>query len=257
MHELLTVRQEVLRVSTKNKTMEIIKPHHKPSERITRKNLKEAVKQAYELSKFLEDGNKAGFSGNWKNAIGLSHCQVSDKPFAMFAVSSELIKPPGVKMTRKQSSKNFYFPAQVIFNAEIIEAPDEVERLVPKREVIRKPNSKEFEIKMTGELKKVSNFIDADDACMSYPNRTKKKTHRYHTITVRYQVLRSFLGFKWLKTITEEVESFKSHIFQHEIDHSYGIDMYFGDGENRNPEKPYKNKVGLSETPIDNQLSTK
>lgn len=225
--------------------MEIIKPHHKPSERVTRKNLKEAVKQAYELSKFLEDGNRTGFAGNWKNAIGISHCQVSEQPFAMFAVSSELLKPKGVRMSRNQNSKNFYFPAQVIFNAEVVEAKDEIERLVPKREIIRKPNSKEYEAKMTAQMKKVSNFIDADDACMSYPNRTKKKTHRYHTMRVRYQILRSFLGFKWLKTVEEEVQSLKSHIFQHEIDHSYGIDMYFGDGENREVEKPYKNRGGI------------
>lgn len=240
MHELPTELQEGLRVNTKHKPMELIRPHHKPSERVTRKNLAKATKEASALVSFLEEGNKAGFKGNWKNAVGISHCQVSEEPFAMFAVSSALVGKPK-KETRNQNRKNWYFPAQVIFNAEIIEALDEIERLVPKRETVRKPNSHEYETKITRAYKMVSNIIEADDACMSYPNRTKKKTKRYHTIVVRYQVLKSFLGFKWLKTITEEVESFKAHVFQHEIDHSYGIDMYFGDGENRNPEKPYKN----------------
>lgn len=220
--------------------MELIKPHHKPSERVTRKNLKRAYAEAQELVAFLEEGNKAGFTGNWKRAVGISHCQVSEEPLSMFAVSSEMVGKTK-KHTRQQNARNFWFPSAVIFNAEIIEALDEIERLVPKREIQRKPNSHEYEARVTKVWKKVSNFIEAPDACMSYPNRTKKNTKRYHTITVRYQILRSFLGFKWLKTVVEEVESFKAHIFQHETDHSFGIDMYFGDGENRQPEKPYKN----------------
>lgn len=225
--------------------MEIIKPHHKPSERVTRKNLKRAYDEAKALATFVEEGNKGGFTGNWKSAIAVSHCQVSEEPLAMFALTSELVGKPK-KHTRTQNRKNFWFPAQVIFNAEIIEALDEIERLVPKRELKRKPNSHEYEATLTREYKKVSNIIEAPDACMSYPNRTKKNTKRYHTIVVKYQVMREFLGFRWLKTVVEEVESLKAHIFQHEIDHAYGIDMYFGDGEDRNPEKPYKN-VGTKE----------
>lgn len=220
--------------------MELIKPHHKPSERVTRKNMSRAYAEAKELVEYLENGNKVGFTGNWRHAVGLSHCQVSEKPLAMFAISKELVGKPKT-FTRNQNPKNWYFPAQVIFNAEIIEALDEIERLVPKRDLVKGEKKGEFTVKITKEYKKVSNLIEAPDACMSYPNRSKKNTKRYHTIVVRYQVMRSFLGFKWLKTVVEEVESFKAHIFQHEIDHSYGIDMYFGDGENRTPEKPYKN----------------
>lgn len=222
--------------------MEVIKAHHKPSQRVTRKNLRQAYAEAVALAKYLGEMNETGFKGNWKSAVALSHCQVSEAPFAMFAVSRELLAKKGQKPTRAQNRKNWFFPAEVIFNAEVVEARDQVKRLVPKRELIKKPNSNEHEMKITGEEKLVSNFIDAPDACMSYPNRTKKNTHRYHTIKVRYQVLRSFLGFKWLKTIEEEVQALKSHIFQHEIDHSYGIDIYFGNGEDRNPEKPYKNR---------------
>lgn len=220
--------------------MEIIKAHHKPSERVTRKNLSRAYAEAKELSQFLEDGNKKGFSGNWHQAVGISHCQVSEQPLAMFAVSSELLGKPK-KFTRNQNNKNWYFPAQVIFNAEIIEALDQVERLVPKRELVKGEKKGEFTVEIKKEYKMVSNLIECADACMSYKNRTKKNTTRYHTIKVRYQIMRSFLGFKWLKTVVEEVEALKAHIFQHEIDHSYGIDMYFGNGEDRSPEKPYKN----------------
>jgi len=222
--------------------MELIKPHHKPSERVTRKNLARAYAEAKALATFLEEGNKAGFTGNCKSAVAISHCQVSEEPLAMFAISSELVAK-SQKHTRQQNGKNFYFPAQVIFNAEVIEAMDEVERLVPKREMKRKPNSHEYEAILTREYKFVTNLIDVPDACMSYPDRTKKNTSRYHTIKVRYQIMRSLFGFKYLKTVTEEVEALKAHIFQHEIDHAYGMDMYFGYGDrnDRKPEKPYKN----------------
>lgn len=220
--------------------MEIIKPHHKPSERVTRKNLSRAYAEAKALAQFLEDGNKQRFTGNWQQAVALSHCQVSEEPLAMFAVSSELVGKPK-KFTRNQNPRNWYFPAQVIFNAEVIEALDEIERLVPKREVVQGAKKGEFTVEIKKAYKMVSNIIECADACMSYPNRSKKNTKRYHTIKVRYQIMRSFLGFKWLKTVVEEVEALKAHVFQHETDHSYGIDMYFGDGEDRNPEKPYKN----------------
>lgn len=222
--------------------MELIKPHHKPSERVTRRNLARAYNEAKELATFLAEGNKEGFKGNWKQAVGVSHCQVSEEPLAMFAVSSELVgRPKKREQSKGKNIRNWYFPAEVIFNAEVIEAPDEIERLVPKRELKRKPNSHEYEATITREYKYVTNLIDVPDACMSYQNRTKKNTKRYHTIKVRYQIMRSLFGFKYLKTVTEEVEALKAHIFQHEIDHSYGIDMYFGDGDNRTIEKPYKN----------------
>lgn len=223
--------------------MELIKAHHKPSERITRHNLKRAYAEAKQLSQFLENGNKDGFTGNWHQAVGISHCQVSEQPLAMFAVSSQLLGKPK-KFTRNQNNKNWYFPAQVIFNAEIIEALDQIERLVPKREVVQGAKKGEFTVEVKKAYKMVSNLIECADACMSYKNRTKKNTTRYHTIKVRYQIMRSFLGFRWLKTVVEEVEALKAHIFQHEIDHAYGIDMYFGNGEDRNCEKPYKN-VGV------------
>lgn len=220
--------------------MELIKPHHTPSERVTRKNLARAVEEAKALATFLEEGNKRGFEGNWRQAVALSHCQVSEQPLAIFAVSSDLVGGTQ-KHTRQQNPKNFWFPTQVIFNAEIIEALDEIERVVPKREVTRKPNSNEFEARITKEVKKVSNLIKAPDGCMSYPLHKKQNTTRYHTIVVRYQVLRELFGFRWLKTVTEEVEAFKAHVFQHEIDHAYGIDIRHGDGSGKDTDKPYKN----------------
>jgi hypothetical protein len=218
--------------------MELIKPHHKPSERVRDAN------EGYELAKgVIEwlDANQGKFPGNWDTAVAISHCQVSDEPRAFFVLGDAMVAKKGEKGSRRQNRKNWYFPGRAIFNAEIIEAPETVERMVPKQEIIREQGSKEYKRKLTPELKEVSNLIEVPDACMSYPRRTKKNTRRYHTIKVRYQVLREFWVYRWFKTITEEVDSFKAHVFQHEIDHAHGIDMYFGDGENSEVEKPYAN----------------
>lgn len=218
--------------------MEIIKPHHIPSQTVKRSNLARAYSQAKEMISFLDENNEKGFTGHWKKAVALSHCQVSDHPFKVFVIASELTNPK--EITRSNNYKNYYFKDRIIFNAKIIKAPNEIMRTVPKRDLKQKGNSKEYKVIITKENKNISNIISVGDGCMSYPYRSEKKTNRYYTITVRYQVLRSFLGFKWLKTITEELEAFKSHVFQHEIDHSFGIDIVHGNG-NKVFTKPYTN----------------
>lgn len=218
--------------------MEIIKPHHIPSQNVKRSNLSKAYSQAKEMISFLDENNKKGFAGHWKKAVALSHCQVSNNPLKVFVIASDLINPK--ETGRFNNYKNYYFKDRIIFNAKVIKAPNEILKTVPKRDLKQKGNSKEYEVIITKEEKNISNIIKVDDGCMSYPFRSEKKTNRYHTITVRYQVLRSFLGFKWFKTVTEELEAFKAHVFQHEVDHSFGIDIVHGNG-NKVFKKPYEN----------------
>lgn len=219
--------------------MEIIKPHHKASEKVSRKNLSFALKEAKEMINFIDENNSKGFSGHWKHAVALSHCQVSENPIKMFVVARDLIKP--VEISRNANYINYYFKDRIIFNARIIEARDEIQKVVPKRELKPIPNSKEFTVAVSIETKMISNLIKVNDGCMSYPYRSEKKTNRYYKIKVKYQVLRSFLGFKYLKTITEDVEAYKAHVFQHEVDHSFGIDIIHGNGTDKDVAKPYKN----------------
>lgn len=188
--------------------MKLIAPHHKKSNKVTFWNLKEAVKQATEVCTFLDEGNNQKFKGAWKRAYALSHCQVTEEPFNFFVVSEDLLRK-GQRQTRTQNKRNWFFRSKVIFNPEIIKA----------------------------EAK--DNTFPMVDGCMSYPQCTAIKVERYLKVTVKYKILRSLFGFQWLSTVTEEVTGLKSHIFQHEVDHSYGIDIMRGDGVDKNPIKPY------------------
>lgn len=172
------------------------------------------------------NANNGRFPAPYVTAYAISHCQIEDEPVQMFVVSKELIRRDDVAikaMNRLQNEKNFFFPSQIILNAEILESPEKVERDVPSREVKTEKDGKvTTEIKT--EKKSISNKIFVDDACMSFPKRTQKKTERYYRIKVRYQIK----GLFGLKTITEWVEGLKSHIFQHEIDHQNAINIYYG-----------------------------
>ena len=184
------------------------------------------VKETAERMVLWLNTNNGRFPAPYLTAYAISHCQIDDEPYQMFVVSKELIRSDEVtikKGSRLQNDTNFFFPSQVIFNAQILEAPEKVERDVPSREVkTEKDGQVTSEIKM--EKKMISNKIDVDDACMSFPRRTQKKTERYYRIKVRYQIK----GFIGLRTVSEWVEGLKAHIFQHEIDHQNAINIYYG-----------------------------
>ena len=58
---------------------------------------------------------------------------------------------------------------------------------------------------------------------MSFPNRKPKNVEVYYRIKVRYQIP----AWYGLKTKTEWVEGLKAHIFQHEINHAHGKNIYY------------------------------
>ena len=172
------------------------------------------------------NANNGRFPAPYVTAYAISHCQVANEPYKLFVVSQELIRDQGVgykRETKGQNRKNFFFPTQAIFNAQILETPEKMEANIPKREVT-KENGK-VGSKVTVEKGTVSNKISVPDACMSFPRRTSKNTDRYYRIKVRYQVL-SVFGI--LRTKTEWVEGLKAHIFQHEIDHANAINIHYG-----------------------------
>ena len=61
------------------------------------------------------------------------------------------------------------------------------------------------------------------EACMSFPYRSGKHVLRYGRITVEYQI--PIIGE--LETLLEECEGLKAIMFQHEIDHQHGKNIYF------------------------------
>jgi len=172
------------------------------------------------------NANNGAFPAPYVTSYAISHCQVADEPYRLFVVSSELVRNAGIELkreTRQQNRKNFFFPTQAIFNAEILETPEKMKAKIPKREVT-KENGK-VSSKITVNEGEVSNRISVPDACMSFPQRTKKNTERFFRIKVRYQTMSAF-GV--LVSKTEWVEGLKAHIFQHEIDHANAINIYYG-----------------------------
>jgi len=170
--------------------------------------------------------NNGNFEGSFKVAYAVSHCQVADNPFAFFVVNEELVSKKRKKVG-KNSHKNFYFVAPVIVNAQILETPEKIEANIPKRELVKDERGKLTGTKIVVNKGEVTNLIDVPEACMSFVHRTQKNIKRYYRIKVKYQIPASFLGIKYLKTKVEVVEGLKAHIFQHEIDHSQGKNMYY------------------------------
>lgn len=165
--------------------------------------------------------NNGNFEGDHRVAYAVSHCQVVDKPMAFFVVNREFINEMGLVSNRARNKKNFYFPAQAIFNAEILEAPEKLKRTIPKR--VPDENSPNG-YRIIQEEGYVNNLIYVPDACMSFPHKKPKNVEVYHTVKVKYKTKGRF-GF--FKSHTEWVEGLKAHIFQHEIDHAHAINIYY------------------------------
>lgn len=182
------------------KQMEIIPIHYKLSKPV--KSYKEIKDDADKLVRFIVKG---AFKGFYNKAFALSHCQVSETPYAFFVVSPEVVAE---KM----------FKSQVIINPQIIETPAErIIRVVNKEKAITREA-------------KVSNIIYYNEPCMSFPFRKPKQVARFDSIKIKYQVP----GFFGLKTIEEVALGIKSQIFQHETDHLNAKNIYF---ESENPVK--------------------
>lgn len=183
--------------------------------------LMDKIKLAKRMAKWLNDNN-GHFPNTYNKAYAVSHCQVSDNPYAFFVVSKDLINEMKLFDTLAMSRKNFYFASQVILNARILVATDKIEGKVPKREVTKDSEGK-VGYKITHEDGLITNKIMVPDCCMSFPDKKPKNTEIYYRIKVRYQIP----AWYGLKTKTEWVEGLKSHIFQHEINHANGKNIYY------------------------------
>ena len=95
-------------------------------------------------------------------------------------------------------------------------APDLVEAKAFKHQVIINPKIAKNTTGLNFEKKRMK------EGCMSFVHRDYKMISRYTAITVQYQVP-TMIG---LKTHTELVYGIPAQIFQHEIDHSKGVNIY-------------------------------
>jgi peptide deformylase len=93
---------------------------------------------------------------------------------------------------------------------------------VPKRELTNENGKVGSKITVKQDL--ISNVISVPDACMSFARRSGKNVEIFYRIKVKYQT-RGIFGL--MKTHKEWVKGLKSHIFQHEIGHAHGKNIYF------------------------------
>jgi hypothetical protein len=179
--------------------------------------IKEATKEAKSIKKWLNDNN-GSFPEPYITAYAVSHCQVTNDPypFAFFVVAKDF-------MNSKESPEKFSWPDQIIYNPEILETPATVEKDIPKR-VVSKDKDGDVTHKIVKSRGMVSNQYEVEEACMSFNHKKAKKVSRYYRIKVKYQT-RGFFGR--IRTHTEWIEGLKAHIFQHEMDHMNGDNIYF------------------------------
>lgn len=207
-------------------TFELKKFHHESGQGIYALSKKvsprDHIQLALDMAAWLTETN-GKFSGNFSSGYAIAHCQIAEEPIALFVVAPQLV---GTKED-KHTQKNYFFPSAAIFNAELLEAPEEIVEKVPNRVLRKNPDTKQEE--MTVELmeRKISNKVPLKEACMSWPNRTEKNVERFFRIKVRYQYLKKVLGVYVPMRRTEWVEGLKAHIFQHELDHFAGKNIYF------------------------------
>lgn len=178
---------------------------------------KPIIKEAKSIKKWLNDNN-GSFPKPYVTAYAVSHCQVCEHnhPSAFFVVSKQF-------MNKKESYTNYRWVDQIIYNPEIMEKPETVIKDVPTREV-SKDHDGNVTYKIVKKRGKVSNLYEVPEACMSFPHKKEKKMMRYYSIKVKYQT-RGFFGR--IKTHEEWIDGLKAHIFQHEMDHMEGNNIYF------------------------------
>jgi peptide deformylase len=177
--------------------MEIVKNHFNPGRVV--KSYKDIAAIVDEMIPFVDGGVD---NGEYNSAFAISHSQVSDDPWAFFVVNSKFIERPW--------KKGNYWPAHAIINPQILEASDKI--IIGK---IGRPGIDERD-----DVRQ--NVRTYQEGCFSFPFRKPKNVRRYYKIKVRYQI-KAWYG---LKTITEEIEGLRAHIFQHEFQHSIGENIY-------------------------------
>lgn len=156
------------------------------------KKYKEIKEDAEKMKRFVVMGD---FKGFYNKAYAVCHCQVSETPMSFFVVDPNCVIEQ-------------MFKARVIINPKIIKAED---------------------MRKLDESVSVPNTIEYDEPCLSFPFRKPKKTLRHDTVEVEYQI--PVMGGLRLKTVRGVLNGIASEIFQHEVDHTNGKNIYFSDEE--------------------------
>jgi peptide deformylase len=171
--------------------MQIVKNHFAPGKQVKKYSEIEAIVE--EMIPFVDGGV---LKGEYDQAYAVAHCQVSEDPFSFFVVGSKYVD-------------GGMWPAHAIINPQILEANSTI--IVGKDEETGKPDRR-------------NNIVEYMEGCFSFPFRKPKRVKRCYRIKVKYQI-KGKLGR--LKTVTEEIEGLKAHIYQHEFQHCCGGNIHF------------------------------
>lgn len=174
--------------ATTNK-MHIIKPHYVKSKRV--RSYGQIRKAAKEMKAFVKSEFTVGL---FKEAYSLAHCEVEKCAYAFFVVNP--------KLTKKKVFKH-----NVMINPKITKIP------------------KTIKFKADKDKKDHDNNMEIREACMMFPHRKPERLDRPYRIKVKYQV--PFFFGLFLRTIRETFEGLQSQVFQHNVEHINGKNIFF------------------------------
>lgn len=175
---------------------------------------------ADEMVAFMDAHEKVWADDYEKRAWAIAHGQVTDseKPLRIFVVHPLL--------TNEGDKINARFPDRRIFNAEIVYAPLELTRIRPVKKTVMGEDGRR-RVQLVDEELKTPNTFEPAEGCMTFPKRTPKLVDRVWCIRVRYFYPTTVLGITRLKKVEEWCEGLKAQIFQHELEHFEGKNIYF------------------------------
>lgn len=202
-----------------------VRPDHTKECGIYAKAVKAARKDialAEDMVRYVDENDQAWQDKYGLKAWAIAHGQLTDspEPKRIFVVHAEL-------MDERLEYKNARFYNRIVVNPVLIEADTQIEREREVRKTVADEDGKRSRPKLVKEKVMVSNVIPMQEGCMSFPDRKPKKIDRIFRVKVRYQYPVSFLGFKFLWWKTEVVEGLKAQIFQHEISHFEGENIFY------------------------------
>lgn len=194
--------------------MELIKLGNAKARQV--KSCKELEAPARELLAWVDENN-GKIQGQYATGYAFSHTQVCEDPLAFFVIAKEWTPD----YAPEDMPKAALFNSRVIVNPRIVEIPSHT----VKKIAVENPAT----LEVGKEKAKIPNRMRLLEGCMSYPHKKAKNVDRFYEVKVEYQIPVRILGFDRLKTVRETVTGLKAHIFQHEIDHMNGVNIYYGD----------------------------
>lgn len=184
---------------------------------------KNHVGKANEMVELMDNKEEEWKEKYQQRAWALAHSQLEheEQPLTIFVVHKDLTDP-------KENPINARFPSRTIFNPVILSTKVVSTKTKTIMKTVLNPTTNRRELREVTETYEIPNTITSKEGCMSFANRKPKNVERFFRIKVRYWYPVTILGFTFLWRRTEWCEGLKSFIFQHEIDHMSGNDVYHG-----------------------------